>query len=677
MPPASVPSTSVASPPLPPPLDTDAYSAAQVLTTISHPQHYSPQAPSSQHLPSSAAENQAVGHSLPRTLPPLTGDTPIAAEPYITNRPRGDASSRGSLKRSFEEIRSEKCKGDSTVMMGLAGRNSIPVMPSPIFKPEFQFVVNEDAKQARRTVRKHVMREYRRRERWEHGDNKTAASGRATKGTRPRKRKVEEDAAKSESPSSENTSVEALEPWVLELEGKGEELLGPVQDYVRRRQDEVYGSAGAIEVKIEDEIPGAPGDYGLPFRADPWAAVGQSQVDPFSRIPFDVGPATQALLHHFAWVMPSIMDDMVAGTNFNRLGWLYSRVAAHDPAPIHVILGFTLGNLAQMHGTKEPPLAIEHKQKALKLITDRMKDPVEAISDPSIGAVLNIAGYELIDKNGQGFATHMNGLSRMINQRGGMSTFKDNPDLEDVIMRMDVIRAYIALSSPRYPTYSIVRTLAPLAINVPRSHPGWNPIDLSTNDRRGIYWFCEDGMYLIHELEDFMLLVGSAACDRTENLELSIQDLIMSAASQLLCRQDLGNPDAPRRPRRCIRLAALIFMNLAIKELFDSPETSGRFVCGLKARFFDNTTAWGRSLEMLTMVLVKHSRVALEKGWRAWYIADVVTTTMNFGEDAWAIAEHNMLEYLWNHATKDVPGPRSSRIWDLRTVYEGFLSAWS
>ena len=659
-----------------PSLDTDAYSAAQVLTTISHPQHYSPQAQPSQDLPLSTVTDQAEGHSLPRPLLPIQGDTSVAGDRYINNIQKGDSSSCGSLKSSFGEMRNEDGKGDCTVMIRSPGRNYIPASPVPLFKPAFQFVVNEDAKQARRTVRKHVMREYRRRERWEHGDNRTAASGRATKGTGPRKRKAEAEVVKSESPSSENTSLDAPSPWVLEPEGKGEELLGPVQDYVRRRQDEVYSSAKAIEVSIEDEIPGTPGDYGLPIRADPWAAVGPSKVDPFSRIPFDVGPATQALLHHFAWVMPSIMDDMVVGTNFNRLGWLYSRVAAHDPTPIHVILGFTLGSLAQMHGTKEPPLAIEHKQKALKLITDRMKDPVEAISDPSIGAVLNIAGYELIDKNGQGFATHMNGLSRLINQRGGMSTFKDNPDLENVIMRMDVIRAYIALASPRYPTYSIVRSLAPLAINVPRSHSGWNPIDLSTNDRKGIYWYCEDSMYLIHELEDFMLLVGSVACDRTENLEFSIQDLIMSAASQLLCSHDLGNPDAPRRPRRCIRLAALIFMNLAIRELFDSPATSGRFVGELKARFFDNTTAWGRSLEMLTMVLVKHSRMALEKGWRAWYIADAVTTTMNFGDDDWATAESNMLAYLWNHAIKAVPGPRSSRIWDLQTIYEGFLNAW-
>lgn len=89
------------------------------------------------------------------------------------------------------------------------------------------------------------------------------------------------------------------------------------------------------------------------------------------------------------------MDEMVAGTNFHRIGWLYSCVAVHDPTPISVILGFTLAHIAQCHGSKEPPLAIEHKNKALQLIKQRMEDPVEALSDGTIGAVVNIAGYEV------------------------------------------------------------------------------------------------------------------------------------------------------------------------------------------------------------------------------------------------------------------------------------------
>ncbi|MCJ1474952.1 hypothetical protein MMC13_003612 [Lambiella insularis] len=558
-----------------------------------------------------------------------------------------------------------------------------------MFKPEFQFVVN-DAQQARKTVRKHVMREFRRRERWENGDNKRVQGVNAT--TKGR-RNAPIVLAQSESPSSSSPSVGAASPWSAETEGKSEASPETLPDHSRQRdtpeneRDTMVNVAEKVEdVEVDAEINNALDDDGLRYRVDPWAAVARSQVDPFSKIKFDVGPATQALLHHFAWVMPSIMDEMVTGTNFHRIGWLYSCVAVHDPTPVHVILGFTLAHIAQLHGTNEPPLAIEHKQQALKLIKERMEDPVEAVNDGSIGSVVNIVGYELVDSNPQGFATHMTGIFRMSKERGGMATMHGNPDLEDVILRLDVLRAYIAISNPRYPDYAVVRSLEPLAINIPPKDSDWCSVDLSANDRREVYMFCEDSIYLIHELEDFMLLVGSAARTTTEELEskntsnsrskTKVQNLIQRSATQLLCRPELGNPCASRLPRKCCRLAALIFVDLAIKELFDSPHTSGQFVHVLKSRLLGIMTPWGSSLEMLVMVLIKHDRMALEQAWRAWYIADVVTMTMNFAEESWSIAEQKMLEFIWQDALSATPGLRSSLVWDMQTMVEVFINEW-
>ena len=89
------------------------------------------------------------------------------------------------------------------------------------------------------------------------------------------------------------------------------------------------------------------------------------------------------------------MDEEVTGVVFNRIGWLYSCVTIHDPTPVHAVLGFTLAHLSQCYGVQEPPLAIEHKSKALQLINARMKDPVEATSNANIGAVVNLAANEV------------------------------------------------------------------------------------------------------------------------------------------------------------------------------------------------------------------------------------------------------------------------------------------
>lgn len=40
-----------------------------------------------------------------------------------------------------------------------------------------------------------------------------------------------------------------------------------------------------------------------------------------------------------------------------------------------------------------------------------------------------------MDSNAERFAMHMTGLFRMIRERGGMATLRENPNLEDIIVR--------------------------------------------------------------------------------------------------------------------------------------------------------------------------------------------------------------------------------------------------
>jgi hypothetical protein len=89
------------------------------------------------------------------------------------------------------------------------------------------------------------------------------------------------------------------------------------------------------------------------------------------------------------------MDKEAAKTNFNRLGYLYSKVAPLDPTPQDVILGFTIENYARCRGQPEPVVAIAHKAKAMRLISKRLEDPKHAISDESIGAVACLTSHEV------------------------------------------------------------------------------------------------------------------------------------------------------------------------------------------------------------------------------------------------------------------------------------------
>ena len=91
------------------------------------------------------------------------------------------------------------------------------------------------------------------------------------------------------------------------------------------------------------------------------------------------------------------MDEIVAGTVFRRLGWLYANVAIHDPTPVHIIIGFAASHVANLSGKSEPAFATEHKSKAIKLLNQRIEDPAEALSDRTLGAIVHIAAWEVGD----------------------------------------------------------------------------------------------------------------------------------------------------------------------------------------------------------------------------------------------------------------------------------------
>lgn len=67
----------------------------------------------------------------------------------------------------------------------------------------------------------------------------------------------------------------------------------------------------------------------------------------------------------------------------------------------------------------------------------------------------------------------------------------------------------MSVSFPRYPQYTTVRALQPLAINVPSSPAAW----FTSAHPKFEYLYCEDVINLLHGLEDVLLLIRSAALD--------------------------------------------------------------------------------------------------------------------------------------------------------------------
>ncbi len=164
------------------------------------------------------------------------------------------------------------------------------------FSTKFEFILGNDPVQARKSVRKHVMQEYRRREQWEKeesiGEFKRNASFSFGKGRQLPSPLSAEDGVPCEQESSDPESSLVV--------GKRRRLDWSPCTTVTRTE-----SSRAVRPHFQTQTEqSCQNDNGpLPFRFNPWAAVAAADVDPFSKINFGAAPAMQALLHQckFIW----------------------------------------------------------------------------------------------------------------------------------------------------------------------------------------------------------------------------------------------------------------------------------------------------------------------------------------------------------------------------------------
>ena len=238
-----------------------------------------------------------------------------------------------------------------------------------------------------------------------------------------------------------------------------------------------------------------------------------------------------------------------------------------------------------------------------------------------------------------------------------------------MVQRLDLIRAYIAASSPRYPDYVDVRALKPLLVNIPSTTDYYHTSSTAISiDRQAVYELCKYAIRLIHGLEDVLLLISSAA-QQTKVVDGTFYHLLTRAITQLLQDNDTGGLDSSFIQRRqCFRLAALILIDVSMRESFESPPQTGRFVRALSTQLLDTKSSWGRSAEMFVKTMLRSDRVALETPSRAWYAADVIIRSVQLGESEWTSVEQKLRDYSHKSPLCKMESSPSSAIWDIGKV---------
>ncbi|KAB8296002.1 hypothetical protein EYC80_008816 [Monilinia laxa] len=97
---------------------------------------------------------------------------------------------------------------------------------------------------------------------------------------------------------------------------------------------------------------------------------------------------------------------------------------------------------------------------------------------------------------------------------------------------------------------------------------------------------------------------------------------------------------------RCFRLASLVYLQVALNDLFTTSQPKGQYFQACKYRLLDTTTDWGRAIEMLARVILRGERSKTERQRRAWYVANAMIELQDFALGTWIMAESTLFSYL-------------------------------
>lgn len=179
---------------------------------------------------------------------------------------------------------------------------------------------------------------------------------------------------------------------------------------------------------------------------------------------------------------------------------------------------------------------------------NRTLSGAEALSDHAISQVLNLALYEQLRKNSKGWQTHLDGLQRMVELRGGLQHLQHRRFIAQKICRSDIAFALSHGTSPRF-EWDEPRLKTPKGF----SSYSLDPAHLTGFDCLG------DRMHGI-ALDVFHMC---RALDSSERLSIDrsdFQDMLLSTCYRLLNIRDLSQSDLASHLDHGCHLALLSFI---------------------------------------------------------------------------------------------------------------------
>lgn len=160
--------------------------------------------------------------------------------------------------------------------------------------------------------------------------------------------------------------------------------------------------------------------------------------DPFDAVPIADSPRLQRLMHYCSFPFP-FLPPLPPINNKNTDRKADNTVLVNTLIPVnpkdkwfnHAITDPALFHATMLHAaahhmflSRSGDLSEQWrlKRETIALVNQSLSDPIQSVSDVTIGAVVCLVLFENQSGNVEASNIHMDGLQRMINLRGGLST---------------------------------------------------------------------------------------------------------------------------------------------------------------------------------------------------------------------------------------------------------------
>jgi hypothetical protein len=150
-------------------------------------------------------------------------------------------------------------------------------------------------------------------------------------------------------------------------------------------------------------------------------------MDPFSAYPIQCGMIDHLLCDFHNVSLGEFLYGFGRTAPLCHFRLIYS-TAMQDAAVFHLTLAFAGFRYASILGgsLKHEIAALSHKIEGIRLVNQRIADPINGACNANMQAAIILGGIEARLGNAQGAKKHLLGLKQMVRMRGGLAAFQDD-----------------------------------------------------------------------------------------------------------------------------------------------------------------------------------------------------------------------------------------------------------